>query len=84
MPFQPEKLSALQKRFRKTRNGADSGATERVQKNLSIPKYDAERLEKLANKAKLSQACLLGAALDAYEAALKKPHRKRKASKCNS
>jgi hypothetical protein len=40
----------------------------RVQKNLSIPAADAERLKGLAARDNLSQAGLLVAALDAYEA----------------
>jgi len=45
----------------------DSG--QRVQKNLSILQYDAERLVALARRDGLSQARLLSAALDAYEGA---------------
>ena len=41
---------------------------KRVQKNLSIIESDAERLATLANRDGLSQARLLGAALDAYQA----------------
>jgi hypothetical protein len=41
---------------------------KRVQKNLSILQRDAERLTALAKRDGLSQARLLSAALDAYEA----------------
>jgi hypothetical protein len=40
-----------------------------VQKNLSILESDAERLKALAERDGVSQARLLSAALDAYEAA---------------
>jgi hypothetical protein len=42
---------------------------KRVQKNLSILESDAERLKALAERDGVSQARLLSAALDAYEAA---------------
>jgi hypothetical protein len=41
---------------------------KRVQKNLSILERDAERLAALAKRDGISQARLLSAALDAYEA----------------
>ena len=41
---------------------------KRVQKNLSILESDADRLAALAKRDGLSQARLLSAALDAYEA----------------
>jgi hypothetical protein len=44
---------------------------KRVQKNLSILERDAERLTALAKRDGLSQARLLSAALDAYEAAIR-------------
>lgn len=44
---------------------------KRVQKNLSILERDAERLTALAKRDGLSQARLLSAALDAYEAQLR-------------
>ncbi len=40
---------------------------ERVQKNLSILKRDADRFMRLSRRDGLSQAALLAAALDAYE-----------------
>lgn len=49
------------------RIGAPEGG-KRVQKNLSILENDAERLSTLAKRDGLSQARLLSAALDAYEA----------------
>lgn len=42
---------------------------ERVQKNLSILKRDADRLRRLARRDGHSQAVLLSLALDAYEQA---------------
>ncbi len=42
---------------------------KRVQKNLSILESDAERLKALAKRDGISQAQLLSAALDAFEAA---------------
>ena len=47
---------------------ATLGGGKRVQKNLSILESDAERLAALAKRDGLSQARLLSAALDAYEA----------------
>jgi hypothetical protein len=44
---------------------------KRVQKNLSILERDAERLTALAKRDGISQARLLSAALDAYEAAIR-------------
>lgn len=44
---------------------------KRVQKNLSLLERDAERLTTLAKRDGLSQARLLSAALDAYEAAIR-------------
>ena len=40
---------------------------EWVQKNLSIPKSDADRFARLSRRDGLSQSALLRAALDAYE-----------------
>lgn len=44
---------------------------KRVQKNLSILEGDAARLKALADRNGLSQARLLSAALDAYEASMR-------------
>jgi hypothetical protein len=43
-------------------------AGKRVQKNLSLMERDAERLAALAKRDGISQARVLSAALDAYEA----------------
>jgi hypothetical protein len=45
----------------------EQASGKRVQKNLSILECDAERLRALAQRDGVSQARLLGAALDAYE-----------------
>lgn len=42
-------------------------AGHRVQKNLSLTRFDAERLAVLARRDAVSQARVLGLALDAYE-----------------
>lgn len=42
-------------------------AGHRVQKNLSLTRFDAERLAVLARRDSVSQARVLGLALDAYE-----------------
>jgi hypothetical protein len=72
------KLDAIRKHLRleppklSRENHKPSPAPEtgkRVQKNLSILERDAERLTALAKRDGLSQARLLSAALDAYEAA---------------
>jgi len=67
------KIDAIRKHLRLGKAGAekpllapDSG--KRVQKNLSILEGDAARLRALAERDGLSQARLLSAALDAYEA----------------
>ena len=57
---------AVQEPPRKAAPASDPG--KRVQKNLSILERDAERLAALAKRDGLSQARVLSAALDAYEA----------------
>lgn len=42
-------------------------AAHRVQKNLSLTRFDAERLSVLAQRDRLSQARILALALDCYE-----------------
>lgn len=56
----------IQELPRKAAPAPDTG--KRVQKNLTILERDAERLAALAKRDGLSQAGLLSAALDAYEA----------------
>lgn len=51
---------------RKTVPAPDAG--KRVQKNLTILERDAERIAALAKRDGLSQARVLSAALDAYDA----------------
>lgn len=64
----PGKLAALQKHLGGTASTPAKPKTPRVQKNLSIPASDAIRLKALAERDGLSQAGLLIAALNAYEA----------------
>lgn len=77
------KLDAIRKHLRleaapepppASKPAPDTG--KRVQKNLSILECDAERLTALAKRDGLSQARLLSAALDAYEAKTRLPNRK--------
>lgn len=65
-----DKLMALQAHLGTARSTPAAGPVKssRVQKNLSIPAADADRLKGLAVRDNLSQAGLLLAALDAYEA----------------
>lgn len=56
----------LEARLRSVTASAPDG---RVQKNLSIARHDAERMTGLARRDGVSQARLLAAALDCYEAA---------------
>lgn len=65
----PVKLAALKRHLGGSAKPPRSPVTaKRVQKNLSIPLTDAERLKALATRDNLSQAALLIAALNAYEA----------------
>lgn len=59
----PERQAPATKAIRAPATG------KRVQKNLSILESDAERLKALAKRDGISQAQLLSAALDVYEAA---------------
>jgi len=70
-----DKLQALKNRFagpllrskdKLAQRPAKTGG-KRVQKNLTIHEDDAKRLAALAKREKVSQARLLGLALDAYE-----------------
>lgn len=62
------KLEVLERRFQVKRlQGPRPQTGKRVQKNLTILESDAARLKALAARAKVSQARLLGLALDAYE-----------------
>ncbi|WP_088343683.1 MULTISPECIES: hypothetical protein [Rhodomicrobium] len=65
-----DKLIALRAHLGTARTvpAAAPAKPSRVQKNLSIPAADAERMKGLAARDNLSQAGLLVAALDAYEA----------------
>ena len=54
--------SALTPKQRSEKTGG-----KRVQKNLTIDESDAKRLAQLSKREKISQARLLGLALDAYE-----------------
>lgn len=65
-----DKLAALKQHLGTARSApaAVPAKPHRVQKNLSIPAADAQRLERLSKRDGLSQAGLLLAALDAYEA----------------
>lgn len=65
-----DKLAALKQHLGTARSApaAIPAKPLRVQKNLSIPAADAQRLERLSKRDNLSQAGLLLAALDAYEA----------------
>jgi len=63
----PKKLAALKRRLRVKPPRAAS-KQKVVQKNLSLPENEAARLKALSQRAGLSQAGLVIAALDAYEA----------------
>jgi hypothetical protein len=65
-----DKLIALRAHLGTARSvpAASPAKPSRVQKNLSIPAADAARMKALAARDNLSQAGLLLAALDAYEA----------------
>lgn len=77
------KLDAIRKHLRLEQRDEPASAPEsakqvvtaetgkRVQKNLSILEGDAARLKALAERDGLSQARLLSAALDAYEASMR-------------
>jgi len=49
------------------RNPRQMAGERRIQKNLSVLKTDARRLEALAAREQLSQARILSMALDAFE-----------------
>jgi len=67
------KLQALMTRFAaspplpKPKQSAAQVNGKRIQKNLTIAEEDAMRLKELAARENISQARLLGLALDAYE-----------------
>lgn len=62
------RFASLISRTMGERSPRQPAAAKRVQKNLSLIEGDVQRLQGLARRDGLSQARLIGRALDAYEA----------------